>query len=283
MKEMTLREIQLFSLEILKDVHAFCEKHQLRYALYAGSLLGAIRHNGFIPWDDDIDIIMPRPDYDTFCSIYNSKEYDIINNGNDKSFVFAYSRVCDKKRTIYKTKYPCNKDGMGVWIDIFPADGFPMDSKKIQSFYQKALKIERRKIFLRGGLENFQPILSSTFRQTIWNIKHNISILLKKTILFINRGQNPFLKKQLSLCKTFVYGSTSYWGSITDFFDHPIYHSISDFELLDLHPFEDSLFYIPKEYDDILKILYGDYMKFPPREKQIPNLKGIYKFYWQTK
>ena len=73
MKEMSLREVQLGCFEILKDVHVFCVSNNIRYSLAYGTLLGAIRHKGFIPWDDDIDIIMPKPDYDRFCKHINHK------------------------------------------------------------------------------------------------------------------------------------------------------------------------------------------------------------------
>ena len=75
MKEMTLRELQLFSLEIMKDIHTFCMEHHILYSLLDGSLIGAARHKGFIPWDDDIDIIMRRPDYELFCNSYKSENY----------------------------------------------------------------------------------------------------------------------------------------------------------------------------------------------------------------
>ena len=99
MKEMTLREVQLFGLEILKDVHHFCTLNGIRYSLAYGTLLGAIRHKGFIPWDDDIDIVMPRPDYEKFCKTFKSDAgYDIFSPVEGDCYL-GYARVCDLKRT----------------------------------------------------------------------------------------------------------------------------------------------------------------------------------------
>lgn len=278
---MTLRELQLFSLEILKDVHNFCESNKIKYSLYAGTLLGAIRHNGFIPWDDDIDIIMPRPDYNRFCNEYKSNEFEIINYDKDRSFSLAYSRVCDKKRTIYKTLFPCNKSGMGVWIDVFPADGFPKDEKLIPSFYNKALAIELKKTALRIGLEKISFHTTPTSKTIYQKLRHNLNRIGKKTILFLHGWQNPYVKKQTELCNSYNYGVTPYWGSLTDMFKQIVYHPSSDFQICTLHTFEDSEFYVFNGYDAVLKRLYGDYMTPPPPDKRVPPLSEIYKFYWK--
>lgn len=278
---MTLRELQLFALEILKDVHSFCEKNHIKYSLYGGTLLGAIRHKGFIPWDDDIDIIMPRQEYDRFCATYKSDAFELVNFNIDKSFSYSYSRICDKKKTMYTAKYPCNKEGMGVWIDVFPADGFPVNEKDIPAFYQKILSLEKKKIRLRSGLYSYSSTSTTkTTRDIYMQFRHNFGIFFRKVFLFINGWRNPFVKKQIELCHRYTYGTTPFWGSITAPYNHVVYHPLIDFESCELHPFEDSLFYILKGYDGLLRRVYGDYMQLPQEEKRVPPLKGIYTFYW---
>jgi lipopolysaccharide cholinephosphotransferase len=281
MKEMTLREQQLFSLEILKDVHAFCEKNHIKYSLYAGTLIGAIRHNGFIPWDDDIDIIMPRPDYDVFCRTYKSDAFEIVNYDNDKSFVFIYSRVCDRTKTRYTTYYPCNRKGMGIWIDVFPADGFPADEKLIPEFHKKAKSLIIKKSVFRYGLREkcvFKPI--KEFRDILRNIKRFVSHEGKRTILFLHGWRNPYVQPLIDMCHTYTYGETPFWGSVESQGYNMAYYPLEDFDSCTLHVFEDGEFYILKGWDRMLTRLYGDYMQLPPEEDRVPQLASGYKFYW---
>ena len=107
MREMTLKEIQQVSLGILKDIHKFCVEHDIQYSLCYGTLLGAIRHKGFIPWDDDIDITMPRPEFDRFIKSYQSeKGYRLFaaeNNDGDTEVSVPFARVCEMQRTFVDT------------------------------------------------------------------------------------------------------------------------------------------------------------------------------------
>ena len=123
MKQLTLQEIQAQSLEILQTVHDFCLAHDIRYSLAYGTLIGAIRHKGFIPWDDDIDIIMPRPDYDRFCRTFRAPGLGLLWE-EDKNYYLSFCRVFDTEKTWCRSLLPVGKDYKGgVWIDVFPADG----------------------------------------------------------------------------------------------------------------------------------------------------------------
>lgn len=99
---MTLKEIQNVSLDILKDLHKFCVENNINYTLCGGTLLGAIRHNGFIPWDDDVDVAMPRPDYERFIKEFHSEKGYILKarGASDDDTFMAYARICDIEKTI---------------------------------------------------------------------------------------------------------------------------------------------------------------------------------------
>ena len=135
MKKMTNNDIQNVCLELTKEFHRFCTKNHLRYTLAYGTLIGAIRHKGFIPWDNDVDIIMPRPDYNKFVELYQDNEnYSVIAPEKGNSLL-AYGRLVENKRTLIVTlTHWANKD-TGIWIDIFPFDGVEDDEFSFNKFW----------------------------------------------------------------------------------------------------------------------------------------------------
>ena len=143
MQELTLKELQEASLSILVDVHNFCVKNNIKYSIDYGTLIGALRHKGFIPWDDDVDIVMPRPDYERFCNSFNSNNYQLIYYGNDSTAFAAFARVVDCNKTHYETERPWTKQESGVWIDIFPIDAVEADSKIYAKRYKKLKKMSK--------------------------------------------------------------------------------------------------------------------------------------------
>ncbi|MBQ7239602.1 MAG: LicD family protein, partial [Bacteroidales bacterium] len=130
MQELTLKELQGVSLDLLVSLHDFCVKNKVNYSIAYGTLIGALRHKGFIPWDDDIDVMMPRPDYERFCKSYKSDRYRLIYYGNDKTALAGFARLVDCQKTNYKTERPWTMQKSGVWIDIFPIDGVEKDEKE---------------------------------------------------------------------------------------------------------------------------------------------------------
>lgn len=129
MKKLNLREIQEIELEILKDFKRVCEKNSLSYSLGYGTLLGAIRHQGFIPWDDDIDVYMVRTDYEKLLDIYNKDkgkdEYEISSYNTEEKLNIPFAKIVDKK-TFTSTPIGGDPNVYGhLWIDIFPVDYLP--------------------------------------------------------------------------------------------------------------------------------------------------------------
>ena len=109
MKELTLKEIQQYGLDVLLHVHEFCVAHDIPYSLAYGTLIGAVRHKGFIPWDDDIDIIMTRENFDRFLRVYQSSGDFLLVSPNDKKSYLAFARVCDMKNSEIVTRSPWSK------------------------------------------------------------------------------------------------------------------------------------------------------------------------------
>lgn len=130
MKELSIDDIREIELQILNYIDEVCKDNKLRYYLLGGTLLGAIRHGGFIPWDDDIDIIMPRNDYDTLLSIINetNNKYKVLAYKYKKEYYYPFAKIVDSSTMVVESNTIATNN-MGVWVDIFPIDNLPNDKK----------------------------------------------------------------------------------------------------------------------------------------------------------
>ena len=271
MRKMTTRDIQLVSLDILKDVHAFCVANDIKYTLFSGTLIGAIRHKGFIPWDDDLDIALPRPEYEKFIRSYQSKKgfklFAREIQGNDVKI--AYARVCDIERTfVDDSVFMWTNQKKGVWIDVFPLDGAKatyedavLQTEKIYSVWKKSCEIRRsfapfksKKTINEKFRLLYQKILNIRYPRSIWD-------------------EHIRLSKELSFDDSQMYSNFSWLG-----FKMREYYKTSAFQNYVLVPFEDAEFYVMQGYDGALRAKYGDYMTPPPVDKQVASHN--YKYYW---
>lgn len=268
MKEILIDELKSIELEILQSVHDFCVQNGINYSICGGTLIGAVRHKGFIPWDDDIDIIMPRKDYEKFKELFNNKKDSsckFIDCFNNKQYFQPFGKVVNIKTKLVET-YDRPIEEMGVYIDVFPVDGLPAGEKNKEKFWQKIAK-----------MKNFNTIL---YQRSIKNenfIKHIIRIVLfyvlrpcsanwqaKRINLYAKK--NDFGASENVACSVFGYGKKE--ETPKSAYDN--YIEI-DFESRKFKAFEGYEFY--------LKSIYGDYMKLPPAEKQIA--KHEFKAYWR--
>ena len=174
-RQLGLKDIQRVSLDILKDVHAFCISNGINYSLAYGTMLGAVRHKGFIPWDDDIDIIMPRPDYERFKKSFKSSKGNVLVT-EDESYI-AFSRVCDTQRTMTgKSLWPWSKKELGLWIDIFPLDAVENDKQMFHDKIQRLESLSTKQIKARNA-----KVCPSMSFGVIQNLKQ-----LVKNVIYLN-------------------------------------------------------------------------------------------------
>lgn len=269
MKRLTLNDIQNVSLEVLKDIHSFCICHHINYSLAYGSLIGAIRHKGFIPWDDDIDIIMLRPEYERFCNTYHSQKCKLVSPQD--SFI-NYARVCDIKHTTYYTLSPWTKDNtVGVWIDIFPIDSVEDDFTLFSARINRLKHLLDLQVDGRSYLRKFRFSFNPHELYSYFSVKRRFSNINIKEI-----------KEQIdSIIKEIPFASTNHCSQLVcrgnqnkEFF------TLDMFESFHCVPFCDTEFMVANGWQDILELNYGDYMQLPPIEQQQPH-GGFVTFYWR--
>lgn len=272
MREMTNKEIQSVSLEILKDVHSFCAEHNIKYTLYGGTMIGAIRHRGFIPWDDDVDIAMPRPDYERFIKEYQSAAGYKLKCYEKGDCQLAFARVCEMKQTRVSQSLPWCKEVTGVYIDVFPLDGAPDDrlsaEKFIKNLYRSWNCIKLSRVAERK--------LSD---QKTW--KRKLNVLIRKFLF-----RNPLVYHidwtawHIKRCKKIRYGSTSHFANVS-FMEYKMkeYQDIKDFQSTLLVTFEGETFCVCNGYDNLMRTKYGDYMQLPQEsERRVKH--GGSGYYW---
>lgn len=250
MKKITEKEFRQIECAILKEVADFCEINGITYFLAYGTLIGAIRHNGFIPWDDDIDIAMPRPDYDKFIRLFNCDNIHlkVIEMSLDNDYSVPFAKVYDDRTWIDEIHYKPEK--YGVFIDIFPLDGIANSTQiKIAQILVK---------FLNTKKANFKKR----------KITKNIINTIGKIILapFPIRTLQSILDKN---SRKYAFGSTPKAGLIATGYGIREAVDTSIFNKTLFHEFEGREYRIPIGFDQWLKNIYGNYMELPPLEKRV--------------
>lgn len=256
MKELTLQELKEIELNILKEFAAFCKDNNIRYYLAFGTLLGAIRYKKFIPWDDDVDVLVPRDDYDRLLKLFHDTDrYQLFAFEKNTDFPFPFAKLCDmttrKEETVYQ-----NKITLGVDIDIFPLDHFDDDFEQAKA---ETKYISKNMIWL-GRTKLKKQITNHPIKSLVWWI----------IMLFVNiMGSQYFIKKiikksnQMSQKESRYVGAKVWciWG------EHSIIPADAFKETIEIE-FEGEVFSAPSGWDMYLTCLYGDYMPEPPIEKQ---------------
>lgn len=245
MEKSKLEQVKKVQYLMLKEIHRVCEEHGLSYYLCFGSLIGAIRHNGIIPWDDDIDVVMKRDEFVKLVNIYHSDRYEIVWAYNCKEHTRSFGRIYDKMT--YK-KLGRHK-ALGLSVDINLIYGAPEDDIELKEHCNR-LRI------LRDRRTRLNILMRRLAQLYIWPKKTLEYRLLNKTVIALEEEYAKYPYKE--------DGEVI----ISPFFTKFRAECFADKEL---HQFEDDKFYIPCGYDELLKKLYGDYMQLPPIEERNHN------------
>jgi lipopolysaccharide cholinephosphotransferase len=257
-----LRQLQLIQFEILVELDRICTKHNIKYSIDGGTLLGAVRHKGFIPWDDDVDVIMMRDEYERFFEIcmteMDEKRFFLQEHRTDPFYRVGYTRIRRKDTVYVRAGQENMKHKTGVLIDIFVLDNSP-------SFFL---------------FKHMHRALCFCFRKILWSASGKIvskNVMLRGIYAFISlipaelafwgfgALAKIYNKKQTYLVKhyamTYPTPKVNGFGTPSDL--------MNDFTRIE---FEGSMFMAVADYDRYLKLLYGDYMTLPPPEKQKPHI-----------
>lgn len=252
-----LRKLQLTEVKILKEIDRICKENNIRYYLGEGTLLGAIRHQGFIPWDDDMDILMLRKDYEKFLKIAPkqiNKNYEIQHSTTIENYWSPFIKVRYLGKSSYKQQHIAHlSNHNGPLVDIFPLDSVPKKDSMKQHI--QAIKIKMYRGMLSYKLKTRHPkklkgyiIKFLSYFISIKKIHKN----LDKTFKLYNAKENKYIVNLAS------YYSYKRQTVPKKWYSKP---RIVKFESLKVP--------IPKEAEKLLTSIYGDYMNLPPREKRI--------------
>ena len=263
MKEIGLDELRKLQLAVLQQVNDICKEQGLRYSMCGGTLLGAVRHNGYIPWDDDIDIVMPRPDYQKLIeySMKNELPFKLMCHQNNERFCDLYAKAYDKRTVIIEESANRWDNKCGVYIDIFPADGLGNSFEEAQ----KTLNLSRfnRELLVAANWKKFKKSKTHS-----WYIEP-----VRFAFFLLSRFVNP--KKLIEkIEKTYIsrnFDDSNVVGVVCGSYRDRELMPIEYYSEFVLMKFEGREFQGLKNYDGYLKKIYGDYMQLPPENKRITH------------
>lgn len=265
MREIQFEEMKKIELNILTYFTEVCEENNLRYYLGGGTLLGAVRHKGFIPLDDDIDVMMPRPDFQKLLSLsINNENYNIIKPGT-AGYYYNFAKLVDT-RTILEEKGIKRIDGLGVYIDIFPLDGMPETPDDRKKRFKELNSIRKR--------INNTCLLKPKFHRNPFAYLNACRIYNSNKNVDLSSLQKKYLDSALKNSfddSEFVFAAGGAYGA-RDIFPGKWFEKEIElqFENLSVKAFNG--------YDFYLTQLYGDYMTLPPEDKRVTPHHSIVYF-----
>lgn len=265
MTQEELRQIGLVQLEIMDEVHRICTKHQITYYMIAGTLLGAVRHGGFIPWDLDIDVAMPREEYERFkeaCRTDLGADFRYLDHEVIDNYMRPHALI-SKQGTYLRMKYDHLNPAvtnLGIYLDVFPLDAAPDDPALRKKHAEDLLRLRRIKSYR----------LPYSYSRKAWKryAHYAVSLLLSfVSIRTLNRRQQALMQRYRGEDSACLCSMASQYAYEKQCMPREIYGTPV------LLNFEGRTYCAPAQYKEYLSRLYGDYMQLPPEEKRKANLE----------
>lgn len=255
-----LKTLQQIELRALREIDRICKKRGISYSLAYGTLIGAVRHQGFIPWDDDIDVMMLRPDYECFkeaCKTDLNQSFFYQCNETDTGYFHLFDKI-RVNGTVFRESFLADKDiHHGVYVDIFPVDGLPEGrvAKAVQyvtfHFFRTGLMCKYGSLASRSGKKRFAA-----------------SVLRLVYAPFTLEG---LYKKALNIARRYDSSTASHVRSFLSPYKRNDSFPKSIFEKCEVIKFEDTELLAVSRFDEVLTKLYGKYMQLPPEPLRKPR------------
>ncbi len=258
MRELKKEEIKDNIFEIMCEFTQYCDEHGLRYYMCGGTLLGAIRHKGFIPWDDDVDLLMPRPDFDKLHELIKKepiKSYYELTGFNARNGDTPFAKVVDRRTRIDSKYLVMDKN---LWIDIFPMDGLPDDEKESDALLTRTIHIRKKISRSYARIGSGKGMFRTLFK-------------IPAVILYRIIGAKTYAKQLDTIARRLDFDKCEYVGGITWSLGKGERMKKSEYIPYEDKEFNGRLFHAPKCWERYLTQNYGDYMKLPPEEKRITH------------
>ena len=256
MKELSLKEIKAVEFELLTVFDSFCKKHNIRYFLSNGTLLGAVKYKGFIPWDDDVDVLVTRADYMRMLELFQDDErYQLFAHEKNANYKYPFAKLCDMTTRKLEQNID-NGVALGIDMDIFPLDAWNADLQKAE----KEVKYIKMNMLLLGWSKLKRADSLNPLKRVIKGV---LMCFCKMC------GSGLFIRNIIRASKRCTEGCVPYVGckswciyGTREIIPASVFENVFDVE------FEGAVFSAPVGYDTYLRSLYGDYPEDPPIEKQ---------------
>lgn len=255
-----LNEMQIMMLDMIKWFHSFCQKNNIRYYVVGGTMLGAARHNGFIPWDDDIDVGIPRKDYERLLSnkknwLAQQDRYEIESYlDNNKDYEYMYAKVFDTHTTLIENCRHHPK--RGIFIDIFPLDGI---GYSYEDAINNFMPIQHR--------VNFLMTRTCELRKTR-SLYKNLAIIFSHILPEFIYDSRKIIAKINEMCSLRDFDESLFVGNLVGNWGKKEIMPRAYFGKPTLYKFEDTEVFGPEDYDNYLNNVYNNWRQLPPIEKQ---------------
>ena len=257
-RELSLKEIQEYELEMMKAVHLFLVEHNIPYYMLGGSILGAVRHKGFIPWDDDLDVLMLRDDFEKMLKLFKDDRYRVVKAEDKSIFPYLFVRIEDSQtKVVFENKDKHSSYNGGVCVDVLPIDNFPDDPKEFKKL--------KRRIYIYSNF--YRAKTRKQLCKSLGIVRNIIFVITKLFLLPIPKRY--FRNKLFEMMTRYNNVETKNKGYWTNYWHDPWIFPSTAFEGFTQMEFEGRDYSVLKNYDAYLRSEYGDYMQLPPASMQI--------------